>query len=102
MKTLLPLIAAFALLLPAAAQSTDAAALAFLKTHAPKIHSRISALKDSEPADYRSALDDAQKAAADHAKLTAAGDTKAAAASLKMYELDYQAIAIADKIVACD
>jgi hypothetical protein len=100
MKTLLPLIAALSLLLPAAGQSTDSEALAFLKTHAPKIHAEISALKDSEPSDYRSALDDAQEAAADHAKLAAAGDTKAAVACLKMYEIDYEAIAIADKIVA--
>ena len=101
MKTLLQLIAALALLLlPAAAQSTDAEALTFLKAHAPKIHAEISALKNSEPADYRSALADARKTAAEHAKLTVAGDAKAAAACLKMYEIDFEAIGIADEIVA--
>ena len=101
MKPLFQLIAALSLLLlPAAAQSTDAEALAFLKKHAPKIHAEISALEKSGPADYRSALDDARKAAADYAKLETAGDAKAAAAYLKMYAIDFEAIGIADEIVA--
>lgn len=88
------------LLLPAAGQSTDADALTFLKKHAPEIHAEISALKSSAPADYRSALDDARKAATEHAKLIAAGDTKAAAACVKMYATDFEAVGIADEIVA--
>lgn len=101
MKRLFHLLATLALLLlPAAAQSTDADTVAFLKTHAPEIHAEISALKNSEPADYRSALDDARKAAAEHAKLIAAGDTKAAAACVKMYAIDFEAIGIADEIIA--
>jgi hypothetical protein len=35
----------------ARAQSTDAEALAFLKSHTPKILAEISALKEVEPAD---------------------------------------------------
>lgn len=101
MKRIFHLLAALALLLaPVAAQSTDADALAFLKKHAPEIHAEISTLKNSEPADYRSALDDARKAAAEHAKLIAAGDAKAAAACVKMYAIDFEAIGVADEIIA--
>jgi hypothetical protein len=101
MKTILCLFTLLVLpFMPATAQSTDAEALAFLKTHAPKIFAEISALKDVEPADYRSALDDARKAAADCTKFTAAGDTNAAAAGVKMYEIDFAAIGVADEIVA--
>lgn len=101
MNRLYTLLAALLLLLPAAAQSTDAEALAFLQKHAPSIHAEITALKDTEPADYRDALDDACKAAAEFAKLEAAGDTRVTAAYLKMYELDFAAIGLADEIAAC-
>ena len=101
MKPLLHLPAVLALLLlSAAAQSIHADALTFLKKHAPEIHAEISALKNGEPADYRSALDDARKAAAEHAKLIATGDTKAAAACVKMYAIDFEAVGISDEIVA--
>jgi hypothetical protein len=101
MKTILCLFTLLVLtLLPAPAQGTDAEALAFLKTHTPKIFAALAALKDAEPDDYRSALDDARKAAADHAKFSAAGDTNAAAAAVKMYEIDFAAIGVADGIVA--
>ncbi len=101
MKTIRHLLAALALLLlPAAAQSTDAEAFAFLQKHAPKIHAELAALKAAAPADYRDALDDARKAAADYAKLEAAHDPAAAAAFLKMYAIDFEAISVADDIVA--
>ncbi len=98
MKLLTTLAALALLLAPALAQDADMAAIAFLQKHAPKIHADIAALKTTAPADYRSALDDAAKAAADYAKL--ADDPKAASAFLKMYALDFEAVGIADAIVA--
>lgn len=101
MKHILTALAMLALsLLPAAAQSTDAEALAFLKKHAPKVHAQIVVLEKAEPADYRDALADARKAAAEFAKLETARDAAATAAYLKMYELDFEAIGVADDIVA--
>ena len=103
MKTIQTILATLALLaLPAAAQSTDAEALAFLQKHAPKIHAKISALQKTGPADYRDALDEARKAAADFAKIESAGDAPATTAFLKMYEIDFEAISVADQIVASE
>lgn len=89
------------LLVPAFAnaQATDAEALAFLKKHAPPIHAEAVALKTTDPLDYSSVMEDARKAAADYAKLEAAGDTAAAAAYLKMYTTDFAATSVADELV---
>ena len=89
-------------LLPALAFAdvSEAEAIAFLKKHAPAIHAQVAPLKTSDPADYRSALDDAKKAAADFAKLEATGDQTAMAAYLKMYATDYEAIDVSDEILA--
>jgi hypothetical protein len=84
---------------PLRAQVTDAGALAFLQKHAPEIHRQVAPLEKSDPQDFRSAIDDAKQAATEHAKFVAAGDTAAAAASLKMYALDFAAIGLADDIV---
>ena len=90
------------LLLPAIALAdvSEAEAIAFLKKHAPAIHAKVAPLKTSDPADYRSALDDAKKTAADFAKLEATGDQTATAACLKMYAIDYDAIDVSDAILA--
>lgn len=82
-----------------AGDTTDAAALAFLATHAPQIHAQVAPLEKSAPEDFRSAIDDAKEAAAEHAKLTTSGDTATAAAYLKMYAIDFDAIGVADEIV---
>ena len=79
----------------------DAASLEFLRKNAPAIHTIILSLKDGEPEDYRSAMSDAAEAAADHAALSAAGDSKAAEARLRMYVIDFDAIGVADEIAAC-
>jgi hypothetical protein len=97
MKLILLILALVPALLRA--QVTDADALAFLQKHAPEIHRQVAPLAKSDPQDFRSALDDAKAAAAEHAKFVAAGDTAAAAASLKMYALDFDAIGLADDIV---
>lgn len=102
MNKLLTLLASLLLLLPlgASGEPGDAEALTFLKKHAPEILTEITKLKATAAADYRSALDDARKAAADYGKLEAAGDTAAAAAYVKMYAIDFDAIGVADDIVA--
>ena len=82
-----------------AADMPDAEALAILKTNAPQIHAQVAPLEKNDPQDFRSALDEAKEAAAEHAKLTASGDTAAAAAYLKMYAIDFEAISVADDIV---
>ena len=91
-----------ALLLPLGAEENHgsyAAALTFLEKRAPEIYAEISSLRDSAPTDYRSALDDAAAAAEDCRKLEAAGETEAAGARLSMYEIDFEAIGVADEIV---
>ena len=98
MKPLLTLlIASFAISLFA---ESDDAALAFLKQHAGDIYTKITSLRDRDPDDYRDAMDDAQKAAADYAKIEATGDTAVAVAYVKMYHLDFQAITLSDQIIA--
>ena len=82
-----------------AADMPDAEALAFLKANAPQIHTQIAPLEKADPQDFRSAIDEAKEAAAEHGKFTASGDTAAAAAYLKMYAIDFEAIGVADDIV---
>jgi hypothetical protein len=81
------------------AELTDAETLTFLQKQTPELYQKVAPLEKSDPEDFRSAMDDAKKAATDHAALIAAGDTTTAAAYLKMYALDFQAITLADKIV---
>lgn len=100
MKTLIHCLALMFVCGPLrAADMPDAEALAFLKTHAPQIHAQVAPLEMSAPQDFRSAIDDAKKAAAEYEKLTTSGDTATAAAHLKMYLMDFEAIGIADDIV---
>ena len=100
MKTLIHCLALLIICGPlCAADMTDADALAFLKTHAPEIHAQVAPLEMSAPQDFRSAIDDAKEAAAEHAKLTTSGDTATSTAYLKMYAIDFDAIGIADDIV---
>ena len=98
MKTLFLLLLAYSCTL-LHAELTDADALKFLQKETPKIYEQVAPLEKSDAEDFRSAMDDAKKAATDHAALIASGDTSTAAAYLKMYELDFQAIALADEIV---
>lgn len=100
MKLLLLLGLLAASLAPSLRAQTDDDALAFLKQHAPEIHAKITSLKDRDPADYRDAMDEAQQAAADHAKIVASGDAAAASAFVKMYAIDFRAITISDAILA--
>ena len=79
---------------------SEADALAFVKQHHPAIHEKIVALKAADPADYESALDDAKKATADFARIQTAGDAVAAAAFLKMYALDFEAITLSDQYLS--
>lgn len=99
MKTIFLFLLAF---LPAFlhAELTDAETLAFLQKQTPEIYQQVAPLAKSDAADFRSAMDDARKAATDHAALIAHGDSSTAAAYLKMYEMDFQAITLADEIVS--
>ena len=96
MKVLFALL----LILPAQlfAKDSDADTLTFLKTHCPEIHAEIVLLAEADPDDYRSAMDDATGATATYAAFVAAEDTPTARASLKMYEIDFEAIGIADEL----
>lgn len=96
MKLLLLLL--FTLPFQLIAQSSDSEALTFLKTNRPEIHAAIIELKVTDPTDYRNALDHACIATADHARIVATGDTSAAAAYLKMYQIDFDAIGVADEL----
>ncbi len=84
---------------PCPAQS-EAEALAFVKQHHPAIHQKILTLKTTAPEDYQNALDDAIKATTDHQKILASGDAAAATAFLKMYDIDFAAIALSDQYLA--
>ncbi len=96
---LLPIIALLTALHPAFAGATDAETLTFLETNAPEIHAKVAPLETSDPQDFRSAIDDAKVAAAEHTLLIAAGDPSTAAAYLKMYALDFAAISTADQFL---
>lgn len=80
------------------AELTDTQVLAFLQKNTPEIYAELSALKKSDPEDYRDAMQEATAAATEHARLVKIGDNSAKA-FLQMYALDYQAINEADKIV---
>ncbi len=103
-KLLLPLAITFIVIITAALGQTPAShavdALAFVQQHAPEVHSRLLQLQTTDDMDYRSALDEASQAAADHAKILATGDTAAAAAFVKMYVIDFRAISVSDKLVS--
>ena len=79
------------------AQNSDDEALTFLKKNCPKIHTEITSLKGDV---YVRAIAGAQAAAADFARLKEAGDSSVADAYLKMYEIDFEAIGVADEIAA--
>lgn len=76
---------------------SEAEALDFVKAHHPAIHDKIVALKTTAPDDYQSALDDAEKAAADYARIEASGDKPAMEAFIKMYAIDFAAVTLSDK-----
>lgn len=77
-------------------------ALAFLKRHAPEIHREVVSLRESDPKGYRDSVEEAAEAAREHAWLLKWGEKATAAAFLKMYKIDFDAIVVADEIVASD
>ena len=79
---------------------SEAEALDFVKKHHAAIHEKITALKTRAPEDYQSAIEDAIRATADHARIEAAGDKEAAAALVKMYAFDFAAITLSDQYLA--
>ena len=85
--------------LPLLAQ-TEADALAFLQKHQPTIHAKVAGLKSTDASDYDSAISEAKQAVQSYARITSAGDTVAAAAYLKMYALDFEAISLSDAYLA--
>ncbi len=99
MKTLITFLLCMVIQTIAQAETTEADALAFLKKHAPDIHAKLTALKSADAADYANALEDAIQATEEHAKIEASGDTEAAAAHVKMYRIDFAAIALSDQIL---
>jgi hypothetical protein len=91
------LLILFALPLSLSAQNSDDEALTFLKNNCPEIHAKITSLKGD---DYATAIADARVAAVDFVRLKEAGDNAVANAYLKMYEIDFEAIGVADEIAA--
>ena len=89
----------FMLALPLLAQS-ETEALSFLQKHHPAIHAKLQSLKSTDRADYDNAIAEAEKAATDFARIEQAGDQTAAAAFLKMYALDFEAVSLSDQFLS--
>ncbi len=77
-------------------------AMAFLEKHAPEVRREIAALRDADAEGYRISVAEAAAAAREHGRLLELGDRPAAAAYLKMYQIDFDAVAVADEIVASE
>ncbi|MEM7144661.1 MAG: hypothetical protein AAF591_05970 [Verrucomicrobiota bacterium] len=75
------------------------AAFAFLKKNAPGVLSEILLLENEDPEGYRVSVEEAAEAAREHGRLVELGERAAAAAYLRMYRIDFDAVAVADEIV---
>ncbi|MFT5470149.1 MAG: hypothetical protein ACI8UO_005273 [Verrucomicrobiales bacterium] len=98
MKLLIPIFFLLFAVLASAQEADESELLSFLRTNTKEVYDSVVMLRETDPADYQEALIEAAEAMASYENVRQ-HSKKGAAAYLKMFEIDYFAIGVADELV---